>query len=141
MNGSKDINVNIRLISSTSKNLGDLVKENKFREDLYHRLNVMPIDLPSLSSRTEDMPLLIDYFKTKLSEINGVQEPEIDINNDSLYTYNWPGNVRELENIVQRALVLCTEKEICSTDIVIDNNPLNVSTNSLLDENTQQLAI
>ena len=100
MNGSKDINVNIRLISSTSKNLNELVKENKFREDLYHRLNVMPIDLPSLSSRTEDVPLLIDYFKTKLSEINGVQKPDIDMKNVSLYTYNWPGNVRELRNLV-----------------------------------------
>ena len=55
------------------------MKENKFREDLYHRLNVMPIELSSLSSRTEDIPLLIDYFKTKLSEINGVQKPNIDI--------------------------------------------------------------
>ena len=55
--------------------------------------------------------------------------------------HNWPGNVRELENIVQRALVLCTEKEICSGDIVIDNNPLNITTNSLLDETKQQLAI
>ena len=79
MNGSKDIHVNIRLISSTSKSLTDLVKDNKFREDLYHRLNVMPIELSSLSSRTEDIPLLVDYFKTKLSEINGVQEPDIDI--------------------------------------------------------------
>ena len=72
MNGSKNINVNIRLISSTSKNLSELVKNNKFREDLYHRLNVMPIELSSLTSRTEDIPLLIDYFKSKLSEINGV---------------------------------------------------------------------
>ena len=54
----------------------------------------MPINLTSLSSRTEDIPLLISYFKTKLSEINGVQEPDIDIKNDSLYTYDWPGNVR-----------------------------------------------
>ena len=75
LNGSKDINVNIRLISSTSKILSELVKINKFREDLYHRLNVMPITLPSLSSRTEDIPLLIYYFKKKLAEINGVQEP------------------------------------------------------------------
>jgi two-component system response regulator FlrC len=59
----------------------------------------------------------------------------------TLIDHSWPGNVRELENIVQRALVLCTEKEISSTDIVIDNNPLNVSTNSILDENSQQLAI
>ena len=58
-----------------------------------------------------------------------------------LFSYDWPGNVRELENIVQRALVLCTEKEISSNDIVIDNNPLNISTNSLTGENTQQLAI
>ena len=62
-----------------------LVKDNKFREDLYHRLNVMPIELSSLSSRTEDIPLLIDYFKMKLSDLNGVQTPNIDIKNDSLY--------------------------------------------------------
>ena len=105
-NGSKDIHVNIRLISSTSKNLSELVTEKKFREDLYHRLNVMPIDLPSLSARTEDVPLLIDYFKTKLSEINGVQKPDIDMKNDSLYTYNWPGNVRELRNLVERITIL-----------------------------------
>ena len=60
---------------------------------------------------------------------------------ETLLDHNWPGNVRELENIVQRALVLCTEKEISSNDIVIDNNPLNISTNSLTDENTQQIAI
>ena len=65
LNGSKDVNVNIRLISSTSKNLNDLVKINKFREDLYHRLNVIPIELNSLNSRTEDIPLLINYFKKK----------------------------------------------------------------------------
>ncbi len=110
LNGSRDINVNIRLISSTSKNLKDLVEMNKFREDLYHRLNVMPIELSSLSSRTEDIPLLIDYFKQKLSEINGVQQPKIDITNDSLYTYNWPGNVRELRNLVERITILSEDE-------------------------------
>ena len=110
INGSKDINVNIRLISSTSKDLKQLVKENKFREDLFHRLNVMPIELNSLSSRTEDIPLLINYFKTKLSEINGVQEPNIDIKNDSLYTYSWPGNVRELRNLVERITILSSNE-------------------------------
>ena len=59
----------------------------------------------------------------------------------TLLDHSWPGNVRELENIVQRALVLCTEKEICSSDIVIDNNPLNIARNSLLEESKQQLAI
>ena len=106
LNGSKSISVNIRLISSTSKDLSELVKIRKFREDLFHRLNVMPIELPSLNSRTEDIPLLIDYFKQKLSEINGVQQPKIDINNNSLYTYEWPGNVRELRNLVERISIL-----------------------------------
>ena len=120
-NGSKDIHVNIRLISSTSKNLSDLVKGNKFREDLYHRLNVMPIDLPFLSSRTEDIPLLIDYFKTKLSEINGVQKPDIDMKNDSLYTYNWPGNVRELRNLVERITILSSNESKEKINQVIDD--------------------
>ena len=106
LNGSKDISVNIRLISSTSKNLKELVELGKFREDLFHRLNVVPIELTSLSSRTEDIPLLVDYFKEKLSEINGVQQPKIDIHNDNLYTYNWPGNVRELRNLVERVTIL-----------------------------------
>ena len=110
LNGSKDINVNIRLISSTSKNLVELVKLNKFREDLYHRLNVMPIELTSLASRTEDIPLLIEYFKKKLAEINGVQQPKIDIKNDNLYTYNWPGNVRELRNLVERITILSSNE-------------------------------
>ena len=106
VNGSKNISVNIRLISSTSKDLSELVKINKFREDLFHRLNVVPIELTSLSTRTEDIPLLIDYFKNKLSEINGVPQPLIDINNDNLYTYSWPGNVRELRNLVERISIL-----------------------------------
>ena len=59
-----------------------------------------------MNSRTEDIPLLIDYFKQKLSEINGVQQPKIDINNNSLYTYEWPGNVRELRNLVERISIL-----------------------------------
>ena len=121
MNGSKDINGNIRLISSSSKNLSELVRENKFREDLYHRLNVMPIELSHLSSRTEDIPLLIDYFKSKLAEINGVQKPNIDINNDSLYTYNWPGNVRELRNLVERITILSSNESKQKINKVIDD--------------------
>ena len=127
MNGSEDIKVNIRLISSTSKNLNDLVEMNKFREDLFHRLNVMPIELISLSSRTEDIPLLIEYFKTKLSEINGVQKPDIDIKNDSLYTYNWPGNVRELRNLVERITILSSNESKQKINQVIDD-VLNPST-------------
>ena len=121
VNGSKNINVNIRLISSTSKDLSQLVKVNKFREDLFHRLNVMPVDLTALTSRTEDIPLLIKYFKTKLSEINGVQEPDIDIKNDSLYTYNWPGNVRELRNLIERITILSSNESKNKINQIIDD--------------------
>ena len=132
VNGVKDISVNIRLISSTSKNLSELVKENKFREDLFHRLNVMPIELSALSSRTEDIPLLIDYFKNKLSEINGVQVPDIDIKNDNLYTYNWPGNVRELRNLVERITILASNDSKEKINKVIDDI---LSSSSKISEN------
>ena len=134
LNGSKDINVNIRLISSTSKELRKLVKENKFREDLYHRLNVVPIDLPSLSTRTEDIPLLISYFKNKLAEINGVKEAEIDLNNKSLYTYNWPGNVRELRNLVERITILSSNETKDNINKIIDDI-LNPSSKLIADKN------
>ena len=121
VNGSKSINVNIRLISSSSQDLKTLVKNNKFREDLFHRLNVMPIELTSLTSKTEDIPLLIHYFKNKLSEINGVPEPKIDIKNDSLYTYNWPGNVRELRNLVERITILSSNESKENINKFIDD--------------------
>ena len=130
LNGSKDIYVNIRLISSTSKNLDNLVNNGNFREDLYHRLNVMPIELTSLSSRTEDISLLINYFMEKLSEINGVQKPNIDINNDNLYTYNWPGNVRELRNLVERITILSTNESKANINKLIEDI-LNPSSSSL----------
>lgn len=132
VNGSEYINVNIRLISSTSKNLKELVEIGKFREDLFHRLNVVPIELNSLSSRTEDIPLLIEYFKEKLSELNGVPKPKIDIKNDNLYTYNWPGNVRELRNLVERVTILSANEsaeninklmnDILSSQSLIEND-------------------
>ena len=106
INGKKDIHVNIRIISSTSRNLTAEVASGKFREDLFHRLNVVPIELSPLSSRTEDIPDLINYFKRKISEINGVQEIDIDTKNDQLYTYNWPGNVRELRNLIERITIV-----------------------------------
>ena len=138
LNGSKDVNVNIRLISSTSKNLNDLVKINKFREDLFHRLNVIPIELNSLNSRTEDIPLLINYFKKKLSEINGVQLHNLEINNDNLYTYDWPGNVRELRNLIERITILSANEPQSNINQLINDilNPAssNFSSKDLLEK-------
>ena len=150
LNGSKDINVNIRLISSTAKDLKELVQIGKFREDLFHRLNVVPIEMPSLKSRTEDIPLLMDYFKEKLSDINGVQQPDIDVKNDNLYTCQWPGNVRELRNLVERVTILSVNESkeninklmddilLSTTSIESENNLLEKSFSSPLKEAREQ---
>ena len=121
INGTEDINVDIRIISSTSKDLKQLVEAEKFREDFFHRLNVVPIKLPSLQSRSEDIPLLINYFKKKVSEINGVPEPDIDSNNDLLYSYNWPGNIRELRNLVERVSILSLNEDKKDTNILLND--------------------
>jgi len=119
INGRKDIYVNIRIISSTAKDLKLLIEEKKFREDLYHRLNVVPIHLPPLQSRTQDIPLLIKYFKNKIAEINGVPEAEIDENNDLLYSYDWPGNVRELRNLIERVTILSLHENQKDTNKIL----------------------
>ena len=135
VNGNKDIYVNVRIISSSSKDLKQLVDEKKFREDLYHRLNVVPLSLPSLQSRTEDIPLLIDYFKKKVAEINGVQEAEIDSNNDLLYSYDWPGNIRELRNLIERVTILSlNESKKDSNKLlteILSENPQQISDNNV----------
>ena len=121
VNGKQDINVNIRIISSSSKNLLSEVSSGKFREDLFHRLNVVPIELCPLTERTEDIPHLIKYFKKKVSEINGVPEIEIDTKNELFYTYNWPGNVRELRNLVERVTILSANESKEKTGTLISD--------------------
>ena len=106
VNGSKEINVNVRIISTSSKNIREEVDNGNFREDLYHRLNVVPIFLPPLKDRTEDIPLLLNYFSKKIAELNGINEAKFDTNFDLYYKYEWPGNVRELRNLVERISIL-----------------------------------
>ncbi len=106
VNGSNEINVNVRIISTTSKNIREEVDKGNFREDLYHRLNVVPIFLPPLKDRSEDIPSLLNYFSKKISELNGINETQLDTNFDLLYKYDWPGNVRELRNLVERISIL-----------------------------------
>ncbi len=103
---AKPIAIDIRLIASTKHNLKELVKEGKFREDLYYRLKVFPINLPPLRERKKDIKYLINYYIQKYSYIN-----KITINDDaleSLINYNWPGNVRELKNLMERLILLAT---------------------------------
>jgi len=106
INSSKEINVNVRIISTSSKNIRDEVNKGNFREDLYHRLNVVPINLLPLRDRIEDIPLLLNYFSKKIAELNGITETKLDTNLDLFYKYDWPGNVRELRNLVERISIL-----------------------------------
>jgi two-component system nitrogen regulation response regulator NtrX len=121
INGSKEINVNVRIISTSSKNIREEVDKGNFREDLYHRLNVVPIFLPALRDRTEDIPLLLNYFSKKISELNGISETKINSDYDLFYKYDWPGNVRELRNLVERISILTVnEKQINVNSLVKD---------------------
>jgi len=122
VNGSKEINVNVRIISTSSKNIRDEIDKGNFREDLYHRLNVVPIFLPALKDRPEDIPLLLNYFSKKIAELNGINQTNLDTNFDLFYKYDWPGNVRELRNLVERISILSiNEKSININQLVQDS--------------------
>ena len=121
VNGAKEINANVRIISTTSKNIREEVDQGNFREDLYHRLNVVPVYLPPLKERTEDIPLLLKYFSKKISELNGINEIKMDENLDLFFKYDWPGNVRELRNLVERISILTVnENKVNLGNIVRD---------------------
>ncbi len=105
--GNETISVDVRIIATTNKNLDIAVTEQQFREDLYYRLSVVPIDLPPLRNRKDDIPLLLGHFLKKFNEknkktVSNLSKDALDI----LMAYDWPGNVRELENVIERAVVL-----------------------------------
>ena len=111
VNGIKEIKVNVRIISTSSKTIREEVDKGNFREDLYHRLNVVPIFIPALKDRLEDIPLLLNYFTKKISELNGIVETKLDSKVDLFYQYDWPGNVRELRNFVERISILAVNED------------------------------
>jgi len=137
VNGVKEINVNVRIISTTSKNIREEVDQGNFREDLYHRLNVVPIFLPPLKDRTEDIPHLLKYFSKKISELNGISEIKMDQDFDLFFKYDWPGNVRELRNLVERISILAVnENKINVSNIIRDAlSQKNIQNNSNSYEN------
>ena len=122
VNGLKEINVNVRIISTTSKNIREEIDNGNFREDLYHRLNVVPIFIPALKDRTEDIPLLLDYFSKKIAELNGINQAKLDTNFDLFYKYNWPGNVRELRNLVERITILSINENATNINQLVQDS-------------------
>jgi transcriptional regulator with PAS, ATPase and Fis domain len=105
--GRQPIPVNIRLIAATNQDLKKLVAEGQYREDLFYRLNVFPIEVPPLRERMEDIPLLSNFFLQKYAELYTIDPPKLPARTlDRMIGYDWPGNVRELENFIERAVVL-----------------------------------
>ena len=105
--GSTKVTVDVRIVSSTSRNIEADIAAGKFREDLYHRLSVVPIRVPPLAERREDVPELVEYFMTQISQITGL--PKRTIGGDALavlQSHDWPGNVRQLRNNVERLMIL-----------------------------------
>jgi len=129
LNGNHDINVNVRIICTSSKDISKEIEDGNFREDLYHRLNVVPINLEPLRNRTEDIPLLIDYFSKTISYSYGVPKFEIDTNNLYLFEYDWPGNVRELRNLVERIAILSPNEKNENINMIINESLKKVSIN------------
>jgi transcriptional regulator with GAF, ATPase, and Fis domain len=113
----KDIKVDVRVIAATNKNLSKEIEEGKFREDLYHRLAVILIQVPSLNDRREDIPLLIEYFANKIATENGTTQKAFTPKAiKQLQDYDWTGNIRELRNVVERLIIL-GEKEVSENDV------------------------
>ncbi len=106
VNGNNDINVDVRLICSSSKDLKQEIELGNFREDLFHRLNVFEINIKPLSERISDIPLLIKYFSKKISESYNIKNLEIDENDSYILNHDWHGNVRELRNLIERIAIL-----------------------------------
>ena len=119
----KDIKVNVRVLAATNKDLRKEIENNNFREDLYHRLNVIPIHVPALNDRKSDIPLLVNHFLTMICEDQGI--PLHKVTEDAikaLQQVDWTGNIRELRNVIERLVILC-DKEISGSDVNLYANP------------------
>src|SRR5438874_3461835 len=113
LGGVTEIQVDVRIIAATNVDLRQMVREGKFREDLFYRLNVISIDLPSLRQRKEDIPLLVEFFLRRYSDENQRSPRRLSMEAlRALMNYAWPGNVRELENVIERAVVLSSGPDI-----------------------------
>jgi DNA-binding NtrC family response regulator len=135
--GVKTIKVDVRIVAASNRDIEKAVEDKSFREDLYYRLNVFPIKIPTLKERKEDIPLLVEYFIGKYClELKTAQK---DISEDALnilMSYHWKGNVRELENTIERAIILCDGDAITPEHIVLTQRSVPDPADQLLSEGT-----
>jgi two-component system response regulator PilR (NtrC family) len=115
---TREVPVDVRILSATHRKLDELVKAGRFREDLYYRINVIELHVPTLRERLDDVPPLVDMLLGRIARHMGVPRPEIsDAAMDKLLGYSYPGNVRELENVLERAVTLCSGDRVEPEDI------------------------
>ncbi|QQS37425.1 MAG: sigma-54-dependent Fis family transcriptional regulator [Ignavibacteriales bacterium] len=134
--GGKKIEVDVRIISATNKNLKDEIEKGNFREDLYHRLNVIPIHIPPLKERVEDIPILIEHFANDI--VSKHKKPSVKFSEDAfkfLQSLQWTGNVRELRNAVERIIIIVGKSEITKRDIEFLYSASKNSIGDLIDIN------
>ena len=111
--GHRQIRVDVRVVSSTARDLEKEIAEKRFREDLFYRLNVVPVTIPSLAERREDIPALVDHFFARFASDQGVAPPEVAVEAmAALQSYEWPGNVRQLRNVVERTIILTPRERL-----------------------------
>jgi DNA-binding NtrC family response regulator len=123
LGSNKTVHIDVRVIAATNRDLRAALEDGTFREDLYYRLNVVPIEIPPLRERREDIPYLAKHFVDKLSQENGGRVTGItDAALDKMMQYAWPGNVRELENVVERSLVMAIGDKLDAGDIRLEMN-------------------
>ncbi|WP_346898589.1 sigma 54-interacting transcriptional regulator [Clostridium sp. UBA7503] len=134
---SKEEAVDVRIIAATNNNLEDMIKDKTFREDLYYRLNVVPMYIPTLRERLEDIPLFVQFFIDKLNyKLNkNIKGADVEFISE-LMKYHWPGNVRELQNVIERAMNLCKGEILTTEDIFIDfkNDIYNYGSKEIIDK-------
>jgi len=123
LGSNKTLHIDVRVIAATNRDLRVALEEGTFREDLYYRLNVVPIEIPPLRDRREDIPFLAHHFVDKLApemgdRVTGITDAAID----KLMQYSWPGNVRELENVIERSMVMASGEKLDANDIRLDMN-------------------
>ena len=119
---SEEIEVNVRIIATTNRNMLEEVKMGRFREDLYYRLNVFPLNTLNLSKRSSDIPTIVANMMYNLDSENEVKIKFSENAFERLNKYHWPGNVRELHNVIQRATILCSNGEILASDLIFDSS-------------------
>jgi two-component system nitrogen regulation response regulator NtrX len=115
---TRPIRVDVRFVSATSRNLEHEIAEGRFREDLFYRLNVVPVEIPALTDRRDDIPALVEHYVARFASEHGIKPPDTSSEAmAALQSYNWPGNVRQLRNVIERTIILAPRGRLTSIDV------------------------